>query len=149
MHVVWLCENALAQSEYPGTTSLDDLHDKGIRAIVSLERRPDADVVKEKGFEYLEECIEDHTAPSMEQLIRINQFIDSMMSKQRPVLVHCLLGSRSGAILVSHLIYHGKSYTKAFAEVKNMIPITGDYSSLREALKKFEKECKRRNAKQA
>ena len=145
MKIYWIIENKLAHSLYPyKRDQLEDLYDKkGIRAIVSLINRSDKDrdFIKEKGFEYLEVVVKDQTAPTIDQLILINKFIDSMIDKKKPVLVHCVAAGRSGTVLVSHLIYHGKSFTDSLSEVRNIIKNANavECSSQKEILKDFEK----------
>ena len=144
MKINWIIENMLAHSLYPyKRDQLEDLYDKKrIRAIVSLVKRrdEDRDFIQEKGFEYLEMGVKDCTAPTIDQLIRINKFIDSMINKKKPVLVHCIAGGRSGTVLVSHLIYHGKSFNDSLSEVRNKIKGANAVNCLpqEEILKKFE-----------
>ena len=141
MKINWIIENILAHSRYPyARDQLDDLYNQGIRAIVSLVNRRDEDIIKEKGFEYLEMGVKDCTAPTIDQLIRINKFIDSMINKKKPVLVHCIAGGRSGTVLVSHLIYHGKSFNDSLSEVRDKIKNadTVNCPPQEEILKKFE-----------
>jgi protein-tyrosine phosphatase len=148
MRFVWIIKNKLAQSEYPSIENLCNIRKEGIRAIVSLERRNDEFKAKlrEKKFKHLEEHIEDYHAPTMEQLFRIIDFIDFMIKNKKPVLVHCFVGSRSGAVLVSYLIYHGKSLKDALVEISKIIPATADYSLLIDALIEFENKCKQKRS---
>lgn len=143
MKINWIIENVLAHSRYPyARDQLDDVYNKGIRAIVSLVNRRDEDkyFIKEKDFEYLEVGVKDCTAPTIDQLIKINKFIDSMIDKKRPVLVHCIAGGRSGTVLVSHLIYHGKSFNDSLSEVRGKIKnaVAVNCPPQEEILKKFE-----------
>lgn len=136
--ITWIARNALAHSKYPRRRNLSGLYKKGIRAIVSLERRPDSQIIKEKGFEYLEVYVRDFTAPTIDQLMRIIEFIDLMITKKKPVLVHCLVGGRSGTVIAGYLIYHGKSSHDAISEVRSKIPYAVDVPSQGEILKEFE-----------
>ncbi|MCK4731327.1 MAG: dual specificity protein phosphatase family protein [Methanophagales archaeon] len=143
MKINWIIENMLAHSRYPyARDQLDDLYKKGIRAIVSLVNRRDEDkyFIKEKGFEYLEESVKDCTAPTIDQLIRINKFIDSMINIKKPVLVHCIAGGRSGTVLVSYQIHHGKTFDDSLSEVRDKIKgaVAVNCPPQEEILKKFE-----------
>lgn len=138
MEIKWFIENALAQSKYPRRRNLNDLYKKGIRAIVSLEIQPDREIIKEKGFEHLEVYVRDFTAPTINQLTKIIEFIDLMISKEKPVLIHCLVGGRSGTVIVGYLIYHGKSFDDALSEVRSKIPSAVQVPSQIEVLKEFE-----------
>ena len=136
--MIWIIEDVLAYSEYPDTEDLDDLHKKGIRAIISLEKRDDKAIIKEKGFRYLEVYVRDFTAPTIDQLTRITRFINSMVDKKKPVLVHCIAGGRSGTVLVGYLISQGKSFYNALLEVRTKVPSAVDVFSQEEMLQLFE-----------
>jgi atypical dual specificity phosphatase len=143
MGMIWVIENVLAHSEYPHREDLDILYKKGIRAIVSLEDRPDTHIVIEKGFEYLEEYIEDYIGtPTIDQLTKINEFIDLMIIEKKPVLVHCFVGGRSGTVLAAYLIYKGKRFNDALSEVREKVPCAADIPIYEKALKEYEKWLK-------
>ena len=137
----WIIKNKLAHSGLPHPTDLDYLYRRGIKAIVSLVHLPNVynPFIKKK-FEYLEVGVTDWTAPTIDQLIRIGKFIDSMINKNKPVLVHCIAGGRSGTVLVSYLIYHGKSFDDSLSEVRGKIKDVRavECPSQEEILKKFE-----------
>jgi len=136
--MIWIIEDVLAYSEYPYTEELDDLYKKGIRVILSLVKRDDKVIIEKKGFEYLEVYVRDFTAPTIDQLTKINGFVDSMIEKRKPVLVHCIAGGRSGTVLVSYLISRGKSFNNALLEVRTKIPYAVDVFSQEEMLQLFE-----------
>jgi tetratricopeptide (TPR) repeat protein len=140
--VTWIIEDALAYSEYPYTEELDILYEEGVRAIVSLERRYDKAIIKEKGFEYLEVYVKDYTAPTIDQLTRINRFVDSMIDKKKPVLVHCIAGGRSGTVLTSYLISRGRSFNNALKEVRTKVPFAVDDFTQEEVLQLFEMKAR-------
>lgn len=128
MEITWIIGNMLAQSRRPyARDQINDLYNKGIRAIVSLVKS-DRNIInfikEEKGMEYLEEYVKDLDAPTIDQLIRINKFINSMINKKKPVLVHCFAAGRSGTVLVSYLIYHGKSFNDSLSEVRDKISLS-------------------------
>lgn len=151
MKINWIIENKLAHSLYPyKRDQLEDLYDKKrIRAIVSLVNRSDEDkdFIKEKGFEYLEVGVKDQTAPTIDQLIRINKFINSMININKPVLVHCVAAGRSGTVLVSYQIYHGKTFDDSLSEVRDKIKGAFAVNCLpqKEMLKKFEMHIRKNN----
>jgi len=134
--VNWLIEGVLAQSKYPETTELAALWKQGIRALVSVEEREDADAL-EQGFECLEEPIEDFTAPSLEQLSRIVDFIEAMRAQGKPVLVHCLIGGRSGGVLAAYLIHRGFRPDEALRRAKQLVPSAADYPEIQDALREY------------
>jgi hypothetical protein len=71
VQVNWIIDGKLGQSIYPKAIDFDYLYKEGIRAIVSLEDRPDARIIHDKGFEYLEVYVKDYTAPTIRQLDEI------------------------------------------------------------------------------
>lgn len=117
----WIIEGKLAQSEFFGFTRLDDIKGKGIKAIVSLVRRIDEEIIRQKGFEYLEEYVVGLDSPTIDQFFTISKFVDSMIQKEKPVLVHCIGAGRSGTAIAGYLIYKGLSYESAVSEVKRKI----------------------------
>ena len=118
IQVTWIIKDVLAHADYPYQTDFDDLHNKGIRAIVSLEKRPYSDlaIIQEKNFDYLEVPVRDFTAPTMEQLNLINTFIDKKKDEGKPVLVHCFKAGRSGTVLAGYLLHLGKDLGSAVPE---------------------------------
>ncbi len=123
IHVTWIIEGILAHSFYPFVGDLDEIYTKGIRAIVSMEKRSNFDltIIQKKNFDYLEITVKDFTAPTLEQLIQINTFIDKKKEEGKPVLVHCFVAGRSGTVLASHLIHLGESPENAVQEIRNRI----------------------------
>lgn len=117
----WILQGKLAQSSFFGITQLDAIKKEGIKAIVSLVQRDDVEIIKQKGFIYFEEYIVDFTPPTIEQLFRICEFIDSMIQEEKPVLVHCIAAGRSGTAIAGYLIYKGQSYESAVSDVKRKI----------------------------
>jgi len=146
MTINWIIYKVLAQSSYPYKDDLDDLYEKGIKAIVSLEPHPHKDLIHKMGFEHLEVHIRDYTAPKLHQFILINEFIDEMRSLEKPVLVHCFQAGRSGTICAGYLIHEGMTSNAAIIEVREKIPnpfITAIETSDQEcSLKEYETAIK-------
>lgn len=138
LKINWIIKYSLAQSSYPHTKYLDYLHSQGIAAIVSLEKREDKDIIDEMDFDYLEVPVKDYTAPSIEELEKISLFIYHMIRDNRPVLVHCLAGGRSGTVIAAYLIRMGKSCEDAIQEVKDKIPGAIQVPVQMKILKKYE-----------
>jgi protein tyrosine phosphatase (PTP) superfamily phosphohydrolase (DUF442 family) len=120
----WIINDLLAHAPYPRREDLDDLYREGIRAIISLERRPDRDlaVIRGIGFDYLEVPVRDFSAPTVEQLDEINAFIDRKREAGEPVLIHCFQAGRSGTALAGYLIHQGSSFEMAVRGVRSRIP---------------------------
>ncbi len=142
MKVNWVIENMLAHSMYPSKEQFNDFYKIGIRAIVSLVKRSDNEkiLMNKLGIKYFEVGVKDFTAPTIEQLEKINTFIDSMINKKKPVLVHCIAGGRSGTVLISYLIKHGGSFNDSILKVRELIKDIDvvECQAQEEILKKFE-----------
>lgn len=152
MKINWIIENMLAHSIYPySKEQFNELYKRGIRAIVSLVNRSDNEkiLINEMGFEYFEVGVKDYTAPTIEQLEKINFFIDSMISINKPVLVHCIAGGRSGTVLVSYLIKHGGTFNDSISKVRGLIRdiVIVECQEQEEILKKFELYMRKNNNK--
>ncbi len=63
-----------------------------------------------------------------------------MININKPVLVHCVAGGRSGTVLVSYQIYNGMTFDDSLSEVRNKIKGANAVNCLpqEEILKKFE-----------
>jgi protein-tyrosine phosphatase len=143
--VTWIINDVLAHAEYPHQRDLDDLHNKGIRAIVSLEKRPYSDlaIIQEKNFDYLEVPVRDFTAPTIEQLTQIHTFIDKKNEEGKPVLVHCFKAGRSGTVLAGYLIHLGKGPGLAVQEIRGRIPGAIEVKEQEEILERYAKMQKK------
>lgn len=139
--ITWVVNDVLAHSAYPSPQDLESISSKGIGAIVSLEKREDKDLILNR-FEYLEEYVRDFSAPSFRQLDRINEFIDEMAGKNKPVLVHCLEAGRSGTAIVAYLIYKGMSFDDALHKVRRQIEDAVDCDKQVQTLRKYEKRIR-------
>lgn len=103
----WVIKNKLAGCARP--ESIKDmlwLKKKGIKAIVNLTEYPLPDKwIKDVELDYMHESIDDHMAPTVNQINNIIFFITKKISNDKPVVVHCAAGQgRTGTILASYLI---------------------------------------------
>jgi protein-tyrosine phosphatase len=63
--------------------------------------------------------VQDHTAPTQEQLLRIAAIVEDAVAAGRKVYVHCTAGvGRSPTCVAAYLIATGRSFEEATAEVK-------------------------------
>jgi atypical dual specificity phosphatase len=131
----WLIPRVLAGSGRPGggrpendpkrlDADLTWLRDQGIASILSLtETSLDPDAIRRHEFAYLHLPVVDMTPPAPAQLIEALAFIDQQHARDRPVLVHCLVGQgRTGTVLAAHLIRGGQSADRAIAELRVVCP---------------------------
>ena len=103
---------------------LERLKRAGFTAVVSLEcADPHLDTVREAGMRHLRLCVEDFTAPTVDQLVEFNRFVDGELEEGGRVLAHCYAGiGRTGTVLASRLIWNGLSVEEAVRTVRGREP---------------------------
>src|SRR6266566_3365397 len=81
--------------------------------IVEPDRHADA------GFEHKKICVEDFSAPTLDQVDDFVAFVDSKIAEGKKVLVHCFAGrGRTGTMLAAYLIHKGMSAEAAVREIR-------------------------------
>ncbi len=116
--------NKLYGMPVPTESDLEDLKDKGIKAIVCLLE--DGTIVEsyiKKGFENLWLPVVDDQAPTMDQAKDLVDFVEEQNKKGNPVAIHCKGGKgRTGTMIASYLITKGDSYDEAMAKINEKRP---------------------------
>lgn len=105
----WVDEGRLAGSAYPAKCLEWMYARQGIRAILSLEPLTSDDAVKARnlGMQVYSVSIQDFTAGTPDQRIKVLRLIDQLLKQGLPTLVHCKGGlGRTGMILALYLIKH-------------------------------------------
>ncbi|MGC9020341.1 MAG: protein-tyrosine phosphatase family protein [Candidatus Methanodesulfokora sp.] len=99
------------------------LKDKGFEFIISLEEldREIASFIDEVGIKRLYFPMEDGSAPSVDELMRITDLL--MKLEGRKVLIHCYAGcGRTGTVLAAYMIRKGMSAEEAISYVRSIRP---------------------------
>jgi len=141
----------------PGPTrapwNLAALKRDGWTVIVSFEcDRLDPAEVRAAGIEHRLICVEDFTAPTIDQLYEFNAFVDQKLKEGAKVLTHCYAGrGRTGTFLASRLVWRGVSVEEAVRQVRAKIASTqgtlaGAIEPAQlEALHHFDRSLRRQN----
>src|SRR5436189_878443 len=75
--------------------------------------------IEDAGFEHKKICVEDFTAPTLDQVDECVAFVDSKIAEGKKVLVHCFAGrGRTGTMLAAYLIHKGMSAEAAVREIR-------------------------------
>ena len=96
------------------------LRKMGYSVVVSLEcDRLNTFEIQDAGFEHLKICVEDFSAPTLDQVDEFVAFVDSKIAEGKKVLVHCFAGrGRTGTMLAGYLIHQGMSSEAAVREIR-------------------------------
>jgi len=95
----------------------------GFTAIVSLEcDDPFLGDIPAAGLRHVRLCVEDFSAPTLDQLVAFNTLVEEELARGGKVLAHCYAGrGRTGTMLASRLIRGGMSVEAAVKEVRARI----------------------------
>src|SRR5438132_10516963 len=99
--------------------------------------------IEDAGFEHKKICVEDFTAPTLEQVDEFVAFVDSKIAEGKKVLVHCYAGrGRTGTMLAAYLIHQGMSSDAAVREIRERA--SKAYGTLRGVIEPDQEELLRR-----
>ncbi len=117
---------------------LTELQAAGIGAIVSVMDDPsNLDLYQQADIPHLWLPTKGGTAPSREQLQKLQDFVDIQNAQGNAVVVHCTSGRRrTGTMLASYLICTGLSYDDAMQTIES----ANSEVDLREAQSTFLRE---------
>src|SRR3989449_9176593 len=120
------------------------LRKMGYSVVVSLEcDRLNTFEIEDAGFEHKKICVEDFTAPTLDQVDEFVAFVDSKIGEGKKVLVHCYAGrGRTGTMLAAYLIHQGMSSDAAVREIRERAGKA--YGTLRGVIETDQEELLRR-----
>lgn len=123
-NIWWVIPGKLAGVRKPTTEELNQLQAVGIRAIVSVMDDPsNLDLYQQANIPYLWLPIKGGTAPTGEQLQKLQNFVDQQNQLGNAVAVHCTSGRRrTGTMLAAYLIVTGSSYNESIQRILNANP---------------------------
>ncbi|MDJ0519607.1 MAG: dual specificity protein phosphatase family protein [Trichodesmium sp. MO_231.B1] len=112
----WVIPGKLAGVRKPTAEELSELQKLGIGAIVSVMDDPsNLELYEQANLPHLWLPIKGGTAPTLEQMQKLQDFIDSQDSA---VAIHCTSGRRrTGTVLAGYLINSGSSYDDALRSI--------------------------------
>lgn len=128
MRISWIEPNRLAASGIPlHAKDIKSLHEQGIRAIITLTEPPltnqkeiTSELASNLDIELFHLPIVDQHPP--DELIVIDELksiIDSMLSKSKPILLHCHAGiGRTGTMLHAYYLASGMSLDDTKTKIK-------------------------------
>jgi len=134
----WVIPGKLAGVRKPMPEELTELQAAGIGAIVSVMDDPsNLDLYQQADIPHLWLPTKGGTAPSREQLQKLQDFVDTQNAQGNAVVVHCTSGRRrTGTMLASYLICTGLSYDDAMQTIES----ANSEVDLREAQSTFLRE---------
>ena len=115
----WVMPDRLAGVRKPDVEDMDELHDLGVGAIVSvLDDRENLDLYEDAGVPFLWLPVKGGTPPTGEQVDELVHFVDAQQVNDVAVAVHCTNGNRrTGTMLAAYLITTGMGADEALATV--------------------------------
>lgn len=116
----WAIPTKLAGVRKPTAQELEELRSLGIGAIVSVMDDPtNLDLYQQEGFPHLWLPILGGTAPSLDQIEELQQFVELQNHLGHGVAIHCTNGRRrTGTIVAAYLLRLGFAYEDAIQTLK-------------------------------
>ncbi len=98
----------------------------GISAVINLRKESQDVFVQPFPVAYLWLPVEDHTDPTLEQILLGVQFIDTAVQAGKRVLVHCKMGiGRSPTMAAAYFVWKDQTVTDAIRQVEGTRRIMG------------------------
>ena len=95
------------------------VEEMSISAVVNLRKEYQDVFVQPFPVAYLWLPVEDHTDPTLEQMLLGVQFIDTAVQAGKRVLVHCKMGiGRSPTLVAAYFVWKGQTVNDAILQVE-------------------------------
>lgn len=120
----WIIPEHLAGVRKPNPEEISELRAAGVGAIVSVMDDPaNLDLYQGVGLNYLWLPVKGGSAPSREQIQKLQHFVEEQNQLGHGVAVHCTNGRRrTGTMLVAYLIQTGLSFDQAMQSLLTANP---------------------------
>ncbi|WP_297090323.1 dual specificity protein phosphatase family protein [Thermococcus sp.] len=133
----------VAFSRMPTRREIDEVaktFDAVVVLVEEFELPYSLDEWQKRGVEVLHSPIEDFTAPSLEQLLKILRWIEARVGEGKKVLIHCMGGlGRSGTVAVAWVMYsEGVPLRDALLKVRRLRPGAVEVEEQMGVLRKLE-----------
>ena len=124
MNFSWILKDELAGSM--GTSSYEELsflYHNGVRAVIRMEEQTISADTRGMDLVDMFEPVTDFSAPRLDQVQRMIEFIDHQLANLKPVVVSCYAGiGRTGTVLACYLVRKGKEPAKAISRIRELRP---------------------------
>ena len=124
MNFSWILKDELSGSMGPSSfEDLSFLYHNGVRAVIRMEEQTVSADTGGMDLVDMFEPVTDFSAPSLDQVQRMVEFIDRHLADLKPVNVSCYAGiGRTGTVLACYLVHRGKEPAEAISHIRELRP---------------------------
>ena len=120
----WLEDNCLGGMPKPPVEEIQNLYDKGLRAVASfLEEEDNIAEYKAAGLKVQHLPVVDDEAPRREQAEIFVSFVEECKAARLPLAVHCHGGNgRAGTMLAAYYVLSGREPAEVLSFMRSINP---------------------------